>query len=696
MKVKGKMQITDIINILGNEFSSIYCVNRQDQYIQIYRHQNADLDESMNEKQSYKTVIQKYIETNVFEEERKKMLVATDFDNICRQLQQVSQFTIHYRIKNNNDILRYRMKCARIGNADTFEKIVFAFASEDSDIRLDELGMMNLSNTGEKRKILIVENDEFNLKSLISLLADQYEIITACDGKIGLRLLEENHKDLALVLMNIQIPVLSGFDFLRKVQEDPFLSLIPIIVMTASDAPKTEVVCLNLGAADYIRKPYHAELIKKRLENVIRLRESSVSLREIEKDSLTGLYTEQAFFHYSRRIMQFRPDKKMHVIVGIIKDFELIISIYGRKKANELLCYMASIYNKKFKYGLLAKKGKASFLCLLSDDYKLDHQKMDNVINEFTENAPIKGIRIKYGIYKNIDKNLPITTICDYASMAAETVMEDYNRDYAYYTDELAQKRIYNQMIENCFTDALKNKEFMIYYQPKIDVITEKVIGAEALVRWQRTDGSMISPENFIPIYEKNGQIQKLDAYIFGQVCRLQKRILDESKKLLSVSVNLSRSSILCEEIVEQYTKIVRENDIPITCVPLEITESASVYGQKVVKVAERLLQSGFKLHIDDFGSGYSSMESLSRLPFSVLKIDKSLIDHICETRVEILVNHIIKLSKDLNMRVLAEGVETKEQLDILRKIKCDEIQGFYYARPMPEVEFVEYVRRKR
>ena len=690
------MQITDIINILGNEFSSIYCVNRQDQYIQIYRHQNADLDESMNEKQSYKTVIQKYIETNVFEEERKKMLVATDFDNICRQLQQVAQFTIHYRIKNNNDILRYRMKCARIGNADTFEKIVFAFASEDSDIRLDELGMMNLSNTGEKRKILIVENDEFNLKSLISLLADRYEIITACDGKIGLRLLEENYKDLALVLMNIQIPVLSGFDFLRKVQEDPFLSLIPIIVMTASDAPKTEVVCLNLGAADYIRKPYHAELIKKRLENVIRLRESSVSLREIEKDSLTGLYTEQAFFHYSRRIMQFRSDKKMHVIIGRIKDFELIISIYGRKKANELLCYMASIYNKKFKYGLLAKKGKASFLCLLSDDYKLDHQRMDNVINEFTENAPIKGIRIKYGIYKNIDKNLPITTICDYASMAAETVMEDYNCDYAYYTDELAQKRIYNQMIENCFTDALKNKEFIIYYQPKIDVITEKVIGAEALVRWQRTDGSMISPENFIPIYEKNGQIQKLDAYIFGQVCRLQKRILDESKKLLSVSVNLSRSSILCEEIVEQYTKIVRENDIPITCVPLEITESASVYGQKVVKVAERLLQSGFKLHIDDFGSGYSSMESLSRLPFSVLKIDKSLIDHICETRVEILVNHIIKLSKDLNMRVLAEGVETKEQLDILRKIKCDEIQGFYYARPMPEVEFVEYVRRKR
>ena len=225
---------------------------------------------------------------------------------------------------------------------------MFAFASEDSDIRLDELGIMNLSSTGEKRKILIVENDVSSLKFLISLLEDRYEIITACDGKIGLRLLEENHKDLALVLINFQIPVLSGFDFLRKVQKDTFLSLIPIIVMTANDTPKTEVICLNLGATDYIRKSYNAELIRKRLENVIKLRESSVSLREIEKDSLTGLYTEQAFFHYSRRIMQFKPDKKMHVIVGRIKDFELIISIYGRKKANELLCYMASVYNKNF------------------------------------------------------------------------------------------------------------------------------------------------------------------------------------------------------------------------------------------------------------------------------------------------------------------------------------------------------------
>lgn len=154
---------------------------------------------------------------------------------------------------------------------------------------------------------------------------------------------------------------------------------------------------------------------------------------------------------------------------------------------------------------------------------------------------------MKYGIYKNIDKNLSITTICDYTSMAAETVMEDYNRDYAYYTDELAQKRLYNQMIENDFIDALKSEEFIIYYQPKIDVVTEKVIGAEALVRRQRTDGSMISPENFIPIYEKNGQIQKLDAYVFRQVCRLQKRVLAEGVETTE-QLDVLRK-IKCDEI---------------------------------------------------------------------------------------------------------------------------------------------------
>ena len=672
------MQITDVINILSNDFSNIYCVDCNDQNIEIYRYENCDVgvEDAMKSKKPYKTAMKRYIEDNVLLEDQEKMTIATELDNVCNQLQLESQFTIHYRVKRNNEILFFRMKCARVGDANSFQKIVFAFASEDSDVRLNELGvMMKTSGATGKRKILIVEDDELNQEILRSILEDTYEIITAKNGKIGLNLLNEHYKELALILLDIQMPIMNGFEFLKKVQEDVLLTAVPIIVMTASNETENELTCLDLGVADYIRKPYNVELIRKRIRNVIRLKESVLTLKAVEQDELTGVYTEQAFFHYVKQIMRFRPNKEMHLIIGKIKDFKLVNSIYGMKKSDELLRYLASEYSKKLKDGLIARRGSSSFVCL-----------------SYIEG----GLKVKYGIYENIDKNLPITTICDYASMAAETIMENYDCDCAYYTEKLAQKRIYNQMIENNFTDALNNGEFVVYYQPQMDIITEKVIGAEALVRWKREDGFMVSPGDFIPVYENDGQIQKLDEYVFRQVCKLQKRIIEKSKKLLSISVNISRFSILCEGIVEEYIEIAKENEVPMVCVPLEITESADIYGQRVIKVADRLLKAGFELHIDDFGSGYSSLACLSELSFSTLKIDKSLIDHIYEKKGQTLVGQVIMLSKMLNMKVLAEGVETKEQLELLRKMKCDEVQGFYYARPMPETEFVQYVRKNR
>lgn len=693
------MQITDIINILGNDFSNIYCVNRKDQSIEIYRYENCavGVEEVLKSKKPYKTAMKRYIESNVAAEDKQKMEIATELENVCNQLQKESQFTVHYRVKRNNEILFFRMKCARIGDADSFQEIVFAFASEDTDVRLNELGlMMKSSGATAKRKILIVEDDELNQEILLSLLEDKYEIITAENGKIGLKLLEDHYKELSLILLDIQMPVMNGFEFLKKVQEDVLLASVPVIVMTANNETETELTCLDLGAADYIRKPYNAELIRKRIRNVIRLKESSLTLQVVEQDELTGVYTEQAFSHYVKQIMKFRPNKEMHLIIGKIKDFKLVNSIYGVKKSDELLCYLASAYSKRLKDGLIARRGSSSFVCLLYGEGGLHHQELADTVNEIAEKAPITGIKIKYGIYENIDKSLPITTICDYTSMATETIMENYDCDCAYYTEEIAQKRIYNQTIENSFTDALRDKEFVVYYQPKVDLITEKVIGAEALVRWKKADGSMISPGEFIPVYENDGQIQKLDEYIFEQVCQLQKRTMKESKNLLPISVNLSRSSILYRGVAGRYIEIAGENEVPTSCVPLEITESAAIYSQRIRKTAKQLVEAGFKLHIDDFGSGYSSLTSLNELSFSTLKIDKSLIDHVCEKKGKTLVEQVIMLAKVLNMKVIAEGVETKEQLFELRKMECDEIQGFYYARPMPEDEFIEYVSSNR
>lgn len=688
--------IADIIGVLGDDFSNIYCVDCKTKNIEIYRYENENVGvkEVLNEKNPYEAAIHGYIEAHVYVDDKEKMKNATEFGNICNQLRHAAQFTVHYRVKRYNEILYYRMKCARIGEADRFQKIIFAFASEDADVRLNELGtMMKSSGATGKRKILIVEDNEMNLKMLDALLADKYEVLTAKNGRIGLNILEEKYKELSLVLLDVHMPVLNGFEFLKRVREDALLSSVPIMVITANGGIDVELNCLDLGAADFITKPYHSDIIIRRIRNVIRLKESSLTLEAVERDELTGLYTEQAFSHYVKQIMSFKPNKKMQLIVAKVKDFKLVNSIYGAEKADEFLRYLASAYSKRLKDGLIARKANTSFVCLLYGDKELDHRKMADTINEISENAPIKGVKVKYGIYEDIDKNLPISTCYDYVSLAIETIMESYDHDIAFYTEEIAKKRIHEQMIENCFEEALNDEEFLVYYQPKIDLSTEKVIGAEALVRWKKSDGTMVPPGEFIPVYEKNGQIEKLDEYVFRKVCQLQRREMDEWKKLIDISVNLSRSSILHDGIAECYIKIAKENKIPFSCVPLEITESAAIYGKRIHSTTEQLVNAGFKLHMDDFGSGYSSMLCLNQIPFSALKIDKSLIDHVCEEKGKTLVEQVIMLSKLLNMKVVAEGVETEEQIIELRKMNCDEVQGFYYAKPMSEKEFTEYAK---
>ena len=204
----------------------------------------------------------------------------------------------------------------------------------------------------------------------------------------------------------------------------------------------------------------------------------------------------------------------------------------------------------------------------------------------------------------------------------------------------------------------------MFYLQPKYNTRTEQIVGAEALVRWKRPDGSIISPGEFIPLYEKNGQV------------------------LFPVSVNLSRASLYYDGMIERYVKIIEEMGILFGCVPIELTETASLYNEQIKELTEKLVETRFQLHMDDFGSGYSSMTSLNMLPFNVLKLDKSLIDFIDQERGHQVIRHTIALAHGLGMEVLAEGVEEKEQVDILKGMDCDEIQGFYYSRPLPYEEF--------
>ena len=574
-------------------------------------------------------------------------------------------------------------------------QIIIGFANEDLDIRRNNIDMFNnaLPSNVVKRKVLIVEDNEINREILKETLEDDYDVIEAVNGEEGLNILSQYYKDISLILLDVVMPVCDGFEFLSRQKSDSLLASVPVIVTTGNNSQEDELKCLGLGAVDFITKPYNVRIVKSRIDSVIKLRESSMTLAAIEKDELTGLYTRQAFYHHARTFTHFMTEEKFNVVILDVADFKLINGTYGTKKGNEVLVYLSNAFRYYVKNGLLTRYEGDQLLGLFHSKVKMDVERINRNINKIAEEAPIPNIRIKVGIYEDVDTNLSIPIICDRALMAEKSISKDFKTNVAFYTDELNQKQLAQRQMENDFKSAIANREFKVYYQPKYDVNTENIVGAEALVRWQKTDGTLISPGAFIPLFESDGLVVHLDEYVFESVCQFQKERMENKLEIVPISVNLSRASIHFSDVVERYVDIVNQKQIPFECVPIELTESATLYSEKILEITDQLVNAGFTLHMDDFGSGYSSLTSLNELNFSAVKLDKSLIDYIDQVRGKKIVQQAIDLGHGLDMKVVAEGVESKEQRDCLKEMHCDMIQGFYYSKPLKQEDFIEKLR---
>ena len=249
------------------------------------------------------------------------------------------------------------------------------------------------------------------------------------------------------------------------------------------------------------------------------------------------------------------------------------------------------------------------------------------------------------------------------------------------------------KLIEDDMKDALTNGEFKMYLQPKYSISGGDVIGAEALVRWLHPQRGMIAPNDFIPIFEQNGFVVKLDEYIWERACSLVRRQLDEGIEPVPISVNVSRVHLTGEDFIDFAERLIKKYDIPKSLLELEITETIeNINANRMVREAK---ERGFTLLMDDFGSGYSSLNNLKSTPFDVLKIDRSFLSSFMESeRGQKIISHTIAMSRDIGLDIIAEGVETKEQAAFLSSCGCDAAQGFYYSRPMPEEMFMELMER--
>lgn len=541
-----------------------------------------------------------------------------------------------------------------------------------------------------KRKVLIVDDQEVNRRMLSKIIESDYDVVCAENGQEALNILYKGYKSISAIILDLMMPVMNGYDFLESISHDVYLSNIPVIVTTVCDSESDEIKALNYGACDFVRKPYNSEVLKKRLNNAIKNTINHKSTNE--NDILTGINNKEAFHHYLNNMLINNSDKIHAVAVLDVEKFKVINDIYGSMVADSFLIGIAEELKKLTDKigGICAHSYADQFLLaapITCEDIERELIRIENIINDNAEGIKIS---IKAGIYIVDDINMPVISMCTRAKYALNSIKRHYGKKIAVYDDEIRNDILDRQKIVGDMKYALAEGQFKVYFQPKYDLMTEKIIGAEALVRWQHTELGLISPGKFIPIFEDNGFITELDVYVWEECCRFMHKRKQLGLSVVPVSINVSRVDIYNEDIVKILCNLVKKYDLEPELLHLEITESVYINDSgKINVVLNQVKEKGFIIEIDDFGSGYSSLSILSEIPMDIIKMDMKFFQSEKNTKVkQKIIYSVIKLAKWMNLFVIAEGVETKEQLDYLRKMKCHFGQGFYFAKPMPAEEF--------
>lgn len=551
----------------------------------------------------------------------------------------------------------------------------------------------------QQKKLLIVEDNEINRTMLNEILSLEYQVLEAENGEVALSVLKECAEEISLILLDIVMPVMDGYTFLSILKETSAYSSIPVIVTTQSDNESDEVAALSHGATDFVAKPYRPQVILHRVASIIRLRETAAIVNQFQYDRLTGLYSKEFFYRCVRETLNQHPKQKYDIVCSDIENFKLVNDVFGMPAGDALLCGIAGQYLESVKHvGICGRINADQFACLL--EHRTDYTdemfiKASASINAFS-NA--KNVLIKWGIYFIDDRALSVEQMCDRAFLAAHSIKGQYGKYFAAYDDALRSKLLREQAIIENMETALAEEQFKIYLQPKYRIKDGCLTGAEALVRWVHPIWGFQSPAEFIPLFEKNGFITKLDQFVWDKTCFFLQMWDQKGYPPIPVSVNVSRADIYHADIADILIRTVQKYNLPPSRLHLEITESAYTEDpNQIIETVNHLRQLGFIIEMDDFGSGYSSLNMLNQMPIDILKLDMKFIQsETAKPTDQGILRFIMDLARWMDLSVVAEGVETQEQLRRLVEIGCDYAQGYYFARPMPSEEFDELMQEQK
>lgn len=645
---------------------------------------------------TYEAAMTAYINAVVMEEDKEDMFAVTQYEFLKKQLKDALAYSHEYRVMRGGRELVFRFKIANLGEPGELHQAVAGFA----DVSTEKTTEFQFNHVG--RKVLIVENGDTNRQLLYEILSAQYEVLQAANGQEALKILDESYVDIAVVLTELQMPCMDGYELIRQMKRIRQYSSIPIIVTTEiniddqASVNAIEVNCFDLGASDFLVKPYNADIVLNRVKSIIRLRESTTMLTTMEKDSLTGLYEKDFFFRKVEQHLKDYPDEDYVMWACDIQGLKIINEKYGFEMGDEVIKRLAT--GKKPFDGIIfqgrIEGDKFAALVLKTTLPKIyEITKLPDMGLDF----PVQNVVVKHGLYHIRRKtSLRPQGMYDRALLAIQKIKNNYEVFLSEYDDVLRKELLVQRQVAENAQQALAEHQFVVYYQPKFDLHSNRTNGAEALIRWIHPELGFMNPGVFIPLFEQNGFICKLDYYVWEEVCKTLKSWEEQGLRIVPVSVNVSRRDFEDELLAEKVIKLLDKYGVAHENFHVEVTESAySDNPQRISETIRKFHENGFVVELDDFGTGYSSMTALSDLDLDVMKLDMSLIRNDDPKSDKSVLEFSMQLAKMMQLKTVAEGVETEAQVERISSLGGDYIQGYYYSKPLTVGQFEEYIRNE-
>lgn len=547
---------------------------------------------------------------------------------------------------------------------------------------------MSGKNRPKESNILLVGINAENEALLEDIVSEKYEV-TKVSAENALKVLYDKSNSFSAAIINRK----DALSILKEIRSNPEYEKIPVLICTDVDNAEDEEELLQLEVLDFLKIPFNKSRVLNRLKTAIKLSEANRVIDELERDELTGLLTRKAFLRKVSHVINDNREKSYCIIAFDFDNFKSSNSLYGVEKCNEFLAYTAHEMMKAQPEGISGRYGGDQYILFFDYEKNVNIERLNTLTKKILDTAPIPHQIVKMGVYSPIDTDAPLVINCDRAFLAISEIKGKYGKNLAFFEDDLQNHLLNEQRIIETMERGLEENQFQVFYQPKHETVTGHIAGAEALVRWNHPEYGFMAPNQFIPLFERNGFITKLDFFVLEQVCKDIKRWQQDGLPLIPISVNVSRFDFLDEGCIQKQLDFIEDYGINHNLLHMEVTES--LYSENtdlIISQVKKTQDLGFMIEMDDFGAGYSSLGLLSTFPLNIIKLDISFVRNIKTN--EIVIENIIKMAHRMGLLTIAEGVETLEEYKILKSLGCDFIQGFYFSKPLPVREFETYLKK--